>query len=148
NGEFKAGISKNSQTREHAHLAYAHGVKQLIVVIKMDKSWSEERCNEIVKEVSGFIKRTGVKLKEILHGSYRFYLRPELAYRKTSSSSTSSRLQIWWPQKVVSKLVLSRPLKDYLVTTLVLMPNQENSLMYVCSNSKNDLLRKLLPSKL
>ncbi|CAG8658334.1 11682_t:CDS:2, partial [Funneliformis caledonium] len=50
NGEFKAGISKDSQTREHAHLAYAHGVKQLIVVIKMDKSWSEERCNEIVKE--------------------------------------------------------------------------------------------------
>ena len=33
-GEFEAGISKNGQTREHALLAYALGVKQLIVAIK------------------------------------------------------------------------------------------------------------------
>ena len=32
-GEFEAGISKGGQTREHMLLAYALGVKQLIVVI-------------------------------------------------------------------------------------------------------------------
>uniref|UniRef100_A0A4W6DNT7 Elongation factor 1-alpha n=1 Tax=Lates calcarifer TaxID=8187 RepID=A0A4W6DNT7_LATCA len=42
-GEFEAGISKNGQTREHALLAYTLGA----------------RFNEIQKEVSAFVKRTG-----------------------------------------------------------------------------------------
>uniref|UniRef100_A0A4W6DNE1 Elongation factor 1-alpha n=1 Tax=Lates calcarifer TaxID=8187 RepID=A0A4W6DNE1_LATCA len=62
-GEFEAGISKNGQTREHALLAYTLGVKQLIVgVNKMDSTeppYSEARFNEIQKEVSTFIKKTG-----------------------------------------------------------------------------------------
>jgi elongation factor 1-alpha len=60
-GEFEAGISKDGQTREHALLAYTLGVKQLIVAInKMDTcKWSEDRYNEIVKEVSSFIKKVG-----------------------------------------------------------------------------------------
>ena len=32
-GQFEAGISKNGQIREHAMLAYALGVKQLIVAV-------------------------------------------------------------------------------------------------------------------
>ncbi|CAB1329688.1 unnamed protein product, partial [Coregonus sp. 'balchen'] len=49
-GEFEAGISKNGQTREHALLSYTLGVKQLI---------SEKRYDEIVKEVSAYIKKIG-----------------------------------------------------------------------------------------
>jgi len=66
-GEFEAGISKDGQTREHALLAYTLGVKQLIVAVnKMDTTqWSEERFNEIVKEVSGFIKRVGYNPKTV-----------------------------------------------------------------------------------
>ena len=62
-GEFEAGISKNGQTREHALLAYTLGVKQLIVgVNKMDSTeppYSQKRYEEIVKEVSTYIKKTG-----------------------------------------------------------------------------------------
>jgi len=60
-GEFEAGISKDGQTREHALLAYTLGVRQMIVAVnKMDAAkWSEERYNEIVKEVSSYIKKVG-----------------------------------------------------------------------------------------
>eukprot|EP00096_Caligus_rogercresseyi_P016081 TRINITY_DN861_c0_g1_i9.p1 TRINITY_DN861_c0_g1~~TRINITY_DN861_c0_g1_i9.p1 ORF type:complete len:322 (-),score=98.15 TRINITY_DN861_c0_g1_i9:163-1128(-) len=62
-GEFEAGISKNGQTREHALLAYTLGVKQLIVgVNKMDSTeppYSQNRFEEIQKEVSGYIKKVG-----------------------------------------------------------------------------------------
>ena len=62
-GEFEAGISKNGQTREHALLAYTLGVKQLIVgVNKMDSTepaYSQRRYEEIVKEVSTYIKKIG-----------------------------------------------------------------------------------------
>lgn len=62
-GEFEAGISKNGQTREHALLAYTLGVKQLIVGInKMDSTepnYSQKRYDEIVKEVSTYIKKIG-----------------------------------------------------------------------------------------
>ncbi|KAL4699064.1 hypothetical protein H8959_011721 [Pygathrix nigripes] len=62
-GEFEAGISKNGQTREHALLAYTLGVKQLIVgVNKMDSTeppYSQKRYEEIVREVSTYIKKIG-----------------------------------------------------------------------------------------
>ncbi|TEA25665.1 hypothetical protein DBR06_SOUSAS2510086 [Sousa chinensis] len=62
-GEFEAGISENGQTREHALLAYTLGVKQLIVgVNKMDSTeppYSQKRYEEIVKEVSTYIKKVG-----------------------------------------------------------------------------------------
>nr|KAF6319703.1 hypothetical protein mMyoMyo1_008442 [Myotis myotis] len=62
-GEFEAGISKNGQTREHALLAYTLGVKQLMVgVNKMDSTeppYSQKRYEEIVKEVSTYIKKIG-----------------------------------------------------------------------------------------
>uniref|UniRef100_A0A8C7ASC9 Tr-type G domain-containing protein n=1 Tax=Neovison vison TaxID=452646 RepID=A0A8C7ASC9_NEOVI len=62
-GEFEASISKNGQTREHALLAYTLGVKPLIVgVNKMDSTeppYSQKRYEEIVKEVSTYIKKIG-----------------------------------------------------------------------------------------
>jgi len=60
-GEFEAGISKDGQTREHALLAYTLGVRQMIVAVnKMDNAkYSEERFNEIKKEVSSYIKKVG-----------------------------------------------------------------------------------------
>ena len=68
-GEFEAGISKNGQTREHALLAFTLGVKQMIVCAnKMDSTeppYSEPRFNEIVKEVSGYLKKIGYNPKAI-----------------------------------------------------------------------------------
>jgi len=60
-GEFEAGISANGQTREHALLAFTLGVKQLIVAVnKMDAcEWKQARYQEIVSEVSRFIKKVG-----------------------------------------------------------------------------------------
>jgi len=68
-GEFEAGIAKNGQTREHALLAYTLGVKQMMVCVnKMDDksvNYSQERYDEIVKEVSGFLKKTGFDPEKI-----------------------------------------------------------------------------------
>ena len=64
-GEFEAGISKEGQTREHALLSFTLGVKQMIVCMnKMDDktvNYSEERYNEIKKEVTDFLKKVGYK---------------------------------------------------------------------------------------
>merc|ERR1711990_280661 len=64
-GEFEAGISKDGQTREHALLSFTLGVKQMIVCMnKMDEktvSYSQERYEEIKKEVEGSIKKVGYK---------------------------------------------------------------------------------------
>jgi len=68
-GEFEAGIAKNGQTREHALLAYTLGVKQMIVAInKMDDksvNWGQARYDEIVKEVSSFVKKIGYNPEKI-----------------------------------------------------------------------------------
>lgn len=68
-GEFEAGISKNGQTREHALLAFTLGVKQMIVAVnKMDSTepkYSEARFNEIVKEVTNYVKKIGYNPKSI-----------------------------------------------------------------------------------
>jgi elongation factor 1-alpha len=62
-GEFEAGISKEGQTREHALLAYTMGVKQMVVCMnKMDEktvNYSQERYNEIKKELSDYLKKIG-----------------------------------------------------------------------------------------
>ncbi len=68
-GEFEAGISKEGQTREHALLSFTLGVKQMIVCMnKMDEktvNFSQDRYNEIKKEVEGFLKKVGYKPDEI-----------------------------------------------------------------------------------
>jgi elongation factor 1-alpha len=68
-GGFEAGISKNGQTREHGLLAFTLGVKQMIVLInKMDDksvNWSENRYNEIMKEVSAYLKKVGYNPKKV-----------------------------------------------------------------------------------
>merc|ERR1711907_669938 len=68
-GEFEAGIAKNGQTREHALLAFTLGVKQLIVGInKMDNTepkYSKDRYEEIVKEVSNYVKKIGYNPKGV-----------------------------------------------------------------------------------
>jgi elongation factor 1-alpha len=68
-GEFEAGISKEGQTREHALLSFTLGVKQMIVCCnKIDEksmNYSEERYNEIKKEVSEFLKKVGYKPETI-----------------------------------------------------------------------------------
>ncbi|EDR25187.1 elongation factor 1-alpha, putative, partial [Entamoeba dispar SAW760] len=53
--------SKNGQTREHILLSYTLGVKQMIVgVNKMDAiQYKQERYEEIKKEISAFLKKTG-----------------------------------------------------------------------------------------
>jgi len=62
-GEFEAGISMNGQTREHCLLAYTLGVNQMIVCVnKMDEksvNWSQDRFEEIQKEVSEYLKKIG-----------------------------------------------------------------------------------------
>ncbi|XP_044771286.1 putative elongation factor 1-alpha-like 3 [Neomonachus schauinslandi] len=69
-GDFEASISKNWQTREHALLAYTLGVKQLIVgVNKTDSTeplYSQKRYEEIVKEVSTYIKKIGYNLDTVV----------------------------------------------------------------------------------
>ncbi len=62
-GEFEAGISKEGQTREHALLAFTMGVKQMVVCMnKMDEktvNYSQDRYNEIKKELSDYLKKIG-----------------------------------------------------------------------------------------
>ena len=68
-GEFEAGVSKDGQTREHALLAFTLGVKQMCVGInKMDHpsvNYSKDRYEEIKKEASTFLKKSGYKVDQI-----------------------------------------------------------------------------------
>ena len=70
-GGFEAGISKDGQTREHALLAYTLGVKQMIVALnKMDATepkYDQKRYDEIVKEVSNYIKKVGYNPAKVSH---------------------------------------------------------------------------------
>jgi elongation factor 1-alpha len=68
-GEFEAGISKEGQTREHALLAFTLGVKQMVVATnKMDAesvNYSQERYDEIVKEVGAYLKKVGYNVEKV-----------------------------------------------------------------------------------
>lgn len=68
-GEFEAGISKEGSTKEHALLAFTLGVKQMVVgVNKMDHpttNWGESRYEDIKKEASDFLKKTGYNPEKI-----------------------------------------------------------------------------------
>lgn len=75
-GEFEAGIGKDGQTREHALLAYTMGVKQCILAVnKMDAvKWDEKRFENIVDEVTIFLKKIGFKEEDIQAVPYSGYL--------------------------------------------------------------------------
>ncbi|CAA6658814.1 unnamed protein product [Spirodela intermedia] len=68
-GGFEAGISKDGQTREHALLAFTLGVRQMICCCnKMDATtpkYSKARYDEIVKEVSSYLKKVGYNPEKI-----------------------------------------------------------------------------------
>ncbi|URE00776.1 Elongation factor 1-alpha [Musa troglodytarum] len=73
-GGFEAGISKDGQTREHALLAFTLGVKQMICCCnKMFLSYrwmpqlpnTRARYDEIVKEVSSYLKKVGYNPEKI-----------------------------------------------------------------------------------
>ncbi|MBA0734769.1 hypothetical protein Gogos_018662, partial [Gossypium gossypioides] len=68
-GGFEAGISKDGQTREHALLAFTLGVRQMICCCnKMDATtpkYSKARFDEIVKEVSSYLKKVGYNPEKI-----------------------------------------------------------------------------------
>lgn len=65
--EFEAGSSVNGQTREHILLAYALGVREIIVAVnKMDTvKWSEGRFHDVVKETSSFVTKAGYNIKGV-----------------------------------------------------------------------------------
>lgn len=66
-GEFEAGIGNEGQTREHALLAFTLGVKQMIVAVnKMDGiAYAQGRFDEIVKEVSNYLKKVGYSVDKV-----------------------------------------------------------------------------------
>jgi elongation factor 1-alpha len=68
-GEFEAGISKDGQTREHALLAFTMGVKQMVVCLnKMDEqsvNYSQDRYNEITRELTDYLKKIGYNPEKI-----------------------------------------------------------------------------------
>ena len=73
-GEFEAGISRTGQTREHALLTFALGIKQMIVLVnKMDcksVNYSQARFDEIKQETSSFLKRVGYAVSKVLLASF------------------------------------------------------------------------------
>jgi len=80
-GEFEAGIGSTGQTREHLLLAYTLGVKQIVIAInKMDTTappFSQDRYNEITKEVKNYLKKVGYQQRWVpfvpisgFHGHY------------------------------------------------------------------------------
>eukprot|EP01128_Nolandella_sp_AFSM9_P008677 TRINITY_DN5366_c0_g1_i1.p1 TRINITY_DN5366_c0_g1~~TRINITY_DN5366_c0_g1_i1.p1 ORF type:complete len:781 (-),score=204.49 TRINITY_DN5366_c0_g1_i1:118-2346(-) len=66
-GEFEAGYREDGQTKEHVQLAKSLGVSSLIVAVnKMDAvDYDEDRYNEIVSEVSSFLKKSGFSKKSV-----------------------------------------------------------------------------------
>ena len=67
-GEFESGFERSGQTREHVLLAKTLGVKRLIVAVnKMDEEtvkWSERRYNDIVTQLTPYLKRVGYNVQE------------------------------------------------------------------------------------
>jgi len=66
-GEFETGFNRGGQTREHTLLTKTLGVSRIIVVMnKMDDptvEWSKERYDEIVDQLTPFLKQVGFNVK-------------------------------------------------------------------------------------
>ena len=67
-GEFEGGFEADGRTREHALLAKSLGVSKLICIVnKMDEEsvkWSQDRFEEIKKDISVFLKQCGFNLEK------------------------------------------------------------------------------------
>jgi len=120
-GEFEAGISKDGQTREHALLAFTLGVKQMIVCVnKMDDktvNWSEDRFNEIQREVSDYLKKVGYQPEKIpfipisgWYGDNMIEKSPNLKWYK--GPTLLEALDTLTPPKRLSDKPLRLPLQD------------------------------------
>jgi elongation factor 1-alpha len=120
-GEFEAGISKEGQTREHALLAFTLGVKQMIVCVnKMDDksvNWSEERFEEIKKEVSDYLKKVGYNPEKVnfvpisgWHGDNMLEKSPNLSWYK--GPTLIEALDTIIPPKRPTEKPLRLPLQD------------------------------------
>merc|ERR1711962_1448659 len=99
-GEFEAGISKNGQTREHVLLCFTLGVKQLIVAVnKMDSTepkYSEQRFNEIKKEVQAYVKKVGYNPATVP-------ILPISGFHGDNMLEKSENMEWWKKQKVERK---------------------------------------------
>jgi elongation factor 1-alpha len=120
-GEFEAGISKDGQTREHALLSFTLGVRQMIVCTnKMDDktvNWSKDRYEEIKKEVSEYLKKTGYQPEKIpfipisgWHGDNMIEKSPNLSWY-TGPTLLEALDQIVPPKRPTDK-PLRLPLQD------------------------------------
>lgn len=68
-GEFEDGFIKGGQTKEHTMLVRTMGVQHIVVAInKMDDKtveWSEKRFNDMVRELSDFLRKAGFKKEQM-----------------------------------------------------------------------------------
>ncbi|GAB9466958.1 Elongation factor Tu C-terminal domain [Globisporangium polare] len=67
--EFNAGFEPTGQTRDHALLAFALGIKQMVVAVnKMDcdsVAYSEERFTAVKSQVRGYLNKVGFNTSAI-----------------------------------------------------------------------------------
>ena len=121
-GEFEAGISKDGQTREHALLANTLGVKQMIIAVnKMDTNkWSQDRFNEITKELSSFIKKVRIWREFARHdcSKQQSYNYRSVCYNLHMKKLFTNCLHLFSPRSVTTqRLFLSSLFPDGTETT-------------------------------
>ncbi|CAN0226470.1 unnamed protein product, partial [Ectocarpus fasciculatus] len=94
-GEFESGFQANGQTKEHAMLAKALGVNQLLVVVNKldatDPPWSEARYEAVKAEVGPFLARTGFRPKKV-----RFLPASGLSAENVSKRTEGGPLSSWY----------------------------------------------------
>ncbi|CAB1097659.1 unnamed protein product [Ectocarpus sp. CCAP 1310/34] len=94
-GEFESGFQANGQTKEHAMLAKALGVNQLLVVVNKldatDPPWSEARYEAVKAEVGPFLARTGFRPKKV-----RFLPASGLSAENVSKRTEGGALSSWY----------------------------------------------------
>jgi len=101
-GEFESGIGKEGQTREHGLLAFTLGVKQMIVAVnKIDLAkYSQDRYNEIKKEVGAYLKKIGYKVNTIP-------FIPCSGFNGDNITEVSDKMP-WWKAMEVDRAVLHK----------------------------------------
>lgn len=94
---FESGFSGGGQTKEHAILAYAIGVKQMIVIVnKMEVSdWNEKRFNEIDQILTPFLINIGFKKENIRYVAVSGLLGKNLIKEEINNNNNST----WYTKK-------------------------------------------------